>query len=312
MNQPTAGTADVVSTGIPPEPRDKHPQFQSCPICNGNSDIVFVKKGYPIRDCLSCGHRFAEIAHAKDHAEQIYADNYFNGLAGGYADYLADRELLISQGKRYASMLNRYMEPGNLLDVGAAAGFLLKGFEGIGWTAEGIEPNSGMATYARDHFGISIEAGTVEKSRLNRRYDLITMIQVIAHFTDPRQALAVASKLTKPGGHWLIETWNRNSLTARFFSEEWHEYNPPSVLHWFSIENLRELVRDFGLCEIAHGRPTKWISASHAKLIAQNGLGSNVVGKLIGGATKLIPMRLAIPYLGDDVFWALYRKPILE
>ena len=280
-----------------------------CPICDGTTKARFLKKGYPIRDCLECGHRFAEIVHAQDHVARVYDNHYFRGAGAGYADYLTDGELLISHGRRYARILSRYMNLGSVLDVGAAAGFILKGFEEIGWKGAGIEPNSAMAEHARRRLGVMVETGTLEDSPSNGRYDVIAMIQIVAHFVDPRRALDVASKMTKPGGYWLIEAWNRKSWTARILGEAWHEYSPPSVLHWFSIETLGELVQDFGLQEIARGRPTKWISPTHAKLIAQSELGGSVLGKLITSVTKLIPERLPLPYMLDDVFWALYQRP---
>ena len=281
----------------------------TCPLCNGSSRKLFRKSEHWIRECELCGHRYAKLEPAEDHIELVYDDDYFMGDGAGYPDYLADGGLLVSHGKRYARLLSRHMEPGSVLDVGAAAGFILKGLVEEGWSGAGIEPNRTMAEHARTQLGLTVEATALEDFRSDDPFDLITMIQVISHFRDPREVLNIALGMTKPGGYWLIESWNRESWTARVFGKAWHEYNPPSVLHWFSIESLRVLVQDFGLREVAHGRPTKWISPSHAKLIAHSEQGENVFGKLIGGATKLIPERFLLPYMLDDVFWALYRKP---
>jgi len=285
---------------------------ERCPICGGPSRSVFVKKGYPIRDCLVCGHCFAEIVNAQGHVDRVYADGYFKGAGSGYADYLAEERLLVSRGKQYARILGRYTKPGSMLDVGAAAGFILKGFEEMGWIGGGIEPNATMAEHARCHLGLVVEASTLEDYQPHVKYDLIAMIQVVAHFCDPGEALKVAEKSTKPGGFWLIETWNRESWTARILGEGWHEYNPPSVLHWFSIESLRELVQDLGLREIAHGRPAKWILAKHGRATAQNEMRGTVLGKLIAGGARLVPEGLPLPYVLDDIFWALYWKPAAE
>lgn len=280
-----------------------------CPLCEGPTEPAFQKNGYVLRDCQVCSHRFVEIDDAENHVDRVYADGYFGGTTGGYADYLADEELLISNGRRYARVLNRYLEPGTILDVGAAAGFVLKGFEEMGWKGTGIEPNSTMADYARRILDIRVETATLEESQLRGKYDLIAMIQVVAHFVDPRQALGVASEMTKPGGYWLIETWNKESWAARVLGEGWHEYNPPSVLHCFSHESLRKLVESLGMRQIARGRPTKWISRAHARSIATNGPVGGLAGKLIDYGTRIVPGKSAFPYLLDDVFWALYRKP---
>ena len=110
------------------------------------------------------------------------------------------------------------MTPGTFLDVGAAAGFILQGLIESGWRGEGIEPNAQMAAYARAQLQVLVHVGGFEQFQSDTTYDLVTMIQVIAHFLDPRQAFQKARALLRPGGYLLIETWNRASWTARCFA----------------------------------------------------------------------------------------------
>jgi 2-polyprenyl-3-methyl-5-hydroxy-6-metoxy-1,4-benzoquinol methylase len=280
----------------------------SCPLCGSSSRRVFEKGEYWICDCDSCDHRFAEITDIERHVERVYGDHYFAGNGHGYHDYLSEGDLLVRHGTKYARLLNRYTQPGSILDVGAAAGYILKGYEVMGWQGTGIEPNPGMAKHARRRLGLRVETGTLETLPRDCSYDVISMIQVVAHLVDPRRALAAAAKLTNPGGFWLVETWNKESRTARVFGKSWHEYSPPSVLHWFSRESLLRVVEDLGFREVAHGRPTKWLRPSHANSIARNELGRTMIGAVIRTVVGWVPERLAIPYLADDVFWALFRK----
>ena len=278
-----------------------------CPLCGSPARRIFAKGQYWICDCEVCSHRFAEIADTEGHITRVYGDQYFAGNGYGYIDYLSEGDLLVRHGARYASLLKRYLQPGTILDVGAAAGFILKGYEEMGWRGSGIEPNPGMAEYARRRLGLKVETGTLESSQRNCCYDVVSMIQVVAHLVEPRAALAAAARLTNPGGFLLIETWNKESWTARVFGKSWHEYSPPSVLHWFSRESLRRVVEALGFQEVAHGRPTKWIRPSHAKSIGRNELGRTMIGAAIRTIAGSVPERLAIPYLADDIFWALYR-----
>jgi hypothetical protein len=91
------------------------------------------------------------------------------------------------------------------------------------------------------------------------------MIQVLSHFVDVGQALDVAAAITRPGGFWLIETWNPRSWSARVFGRHWHAYIPPSVLHWFSPAGLERFTSRFGFTRVADGKPAKWINGGHAK-----------------------------------------------
>lgn len=279
-----------------------------CPLCDRSSRRRFSKYGYWIRECVACQHRFVELIPSAQHVTTVYDDRYFQGGGAGYPDYLAEADLLRQQGRRYAKLLFRYMQPGRMLDVGAAAGFILQGFTDCGWEGYGIEPNPQMAAHAHNQLGLSVRSTSLEQFQTADRYDLITLIQVLPHLFDLRRALQVASHHTQPGGFWLIETWNRQSITARLLGQHWHEYSPPSVLHWFSPKELRQLMAQFDFVPIAQGRPAKWIAGSHAKSLLQYKLADLPFGSLISPWVNRIPDRLKIPYPAEDLTWMLFQK----
>jgi len=236
---------------------------------------------------------------------RVYDDSYFFGGGAGYADYTSEAALLIERGVRYARLAGRYGLSGRLLDVGAAGGFGLEGFLSAGWKGRGVEPNARMCALANDRLGPLVEVGTLESYAGARDFDLVSMVQVVAHFPDVRRALARAAELTRPGGAWLIETWDRESWTARAFGRRWHEYSPPSVLHWFSRGGLRRLAGSFGFSEVAWGRPRRWINFGHARSLLEHKLGEGTLRQLIR-PLRLLPGSLRIPYPGDDLFWVLF------
>ena len=195
-----------------------------------------------------------------------------------------------------------------MLDVGCAAGYILKGFRECGWDGIGIEPNPKMADHARSILGTDVKNTTLEEFQSNKQFDLISMIQVVPHFNDVCKALQVASELTKPGGYWLVETWNRESLIARILGKHWHEYCPPSVLHWFSPNSLKRLAAQFGFQEVHRGRPAKKISMKHAKTVLEQAYGNPLINKTTKLIGRIIPERSTLPYPFDDIFWSLYQK----
>jgi len=281
----------------------------SCPLCDAEGRICFAAHGYPIRSCRACGHRWAELESTEGHVGSVYRDAYFESGGAGYPDYLAEGRLLREHGRRYARILEAHTTPGSMLDVGCAAGFILRGFCDSGWSGSGVEPNATMARFGRENLGVDIAASTFEDYEDDRRYDLVTMIQVLPHFVDPRRALAAAARLTKPGGLMLVETWDRTSWTARLMGRHWHEYSPPSVLHWFSRAGVRVLAAAFGLTEIASGRPPKRLVAGHAKSLIRHKFEGSRMKRLVNLPLALVPERLTLPYPLDDVFWALFRRP---
>lgn len=282
--------------------------LEKCPICGAVTRRRFEKYGYWIRECSSCTHRYVEGVRDATHLENVYGDDYFTGGGAGYSDYLAESELLRERGRKYGQLVSQYVSPpGTLLDVGAAAGVVLQGWQEVGWKGCGIEPNHNMAKYARETVGVDVVAGSLETYSSETQFDLVSMIQVIAHVYDLQKALSRAKALTKPGGFWLIETWDSQSWSARIFGQNWHEYSPPSVLHLFSRRSLRHLCRNLGFEEIATGRPNRWIKGSHVRSLLQHKLQDMPGGRWLVPWVSLIPQRLSLPYWGDDLFWVLLR-----
>ncbi len=280
----------------------------TCAICEGCTREVFSKNGVWIRDCQSCGHRFALPPQDWGHVAATYSDDYFFGGGAGYSNYLSESTLLRQHGQRYGRLLKRFGAPGRLLDVGAAAGFILQGLKDEGWNGSGVEPNAAMARHAREELGINVSASSFEDFSTDEPFDAISIIQVMAHFVDPREALRNIDRLLKPGGVCVVETWNVQSWSAQLFGQGWHEYSPPSVLHWFAPSTLGRLFEQFGFQQLAVGRPQKWIEVGHAKSLLKHKAQESFLARLLSLAATPLPSRWQIPYPSEDLFWAVYRK----
>jgi SAM-dependent methyltransferase len=280
----------------------------SCAICSADTERLFTKNNLWIRQCVACGHQQAEIQNISDHVDRVYGDDYFFGAPDGYPNYLDEAELLVDRGRWYARQLSQFTRPGTVLDVGAAAGFVLQGYVESGWSGVGLEPNERMAAHARDELGIEVIPATLETWKGRRQFDLVSMIQVIAHFVSPKHAFEIASECLVPQGLLVVEMWDRKSLPARIFGKAWHEYNPPSVLHWFSEEGLRDLAAASGFGLIARGRPPKQISGSHARHTLYEQFAGGKLDTFASNALGLIPDDLVLPYPSLDLRWLLFQK----
>jgi 2-polyprenyl-3-methyl-5-hydroxy-6-metoxy-1,4-benzoquinol methylase len=282
--------------------------MMECPTGNSTTQRVFQVDGYWIRECQSCHLRCVEITTSQEHVNKVYSDNYFTEGGAGYSNYFDEAKIITAHGRYYGKILNRFIAPGRVLDVGAAAGFILKGLSEYGWKGVGLEPNRSMAEYGRINTGVDIKVGTLEQFESDEKFDLVNMVQVLPHFYNLERALSTAAEHTKPNGYWLIETWNKDSLLAQMMGANWHEYSPPSVLHFFSPKSLKHVVKQFGFEEVARGRPAKKINGSHAKSLLQHKLQDSTVGKLGAKLLNFVPNGLTLPYPSFDLFWALYKR----
>lgn len=294
----------------------------TCPICAGRADDKFNVAGHSIGACTSCSHQFANINPGKDHAAEQFSDEYFfGGGTSGYQDYLSSAMLIRKGAERYTKIVNRHCKSSSdtagirVLDVGCAAGFVMQGFKQSGWIASGIDPNQTMVEESRAN-GFAARCATLETvfdetslaKRTEEYFDLISMIQVIAHLSDLTKAASNLRRLLRADGFVLVETWDSASFTAKLLGERWHEYSPPNVLHYFSKNSLDKLFVDAGFNYVAGGRPAKRINLGHARSLFEFKYGNTHWGKPIVKASRVISDDVAIPYPAEDLFWRIYQK----
>lgn len=276
--------------------------------CEEKRKLLFEKDGYNIFSCERCSLTFTEIKDTETHVEKVYSDEYFFEGKAGYPNYLIEKDLLYNYGLRYAKIISRYIKPGSLLDIGCAAGFIMKGFEDASWKVNGIEPNNTMAAYGRENLNLDIQTGSFENFTTTNKFDLVTMIQVIGHFYDIDKALLRIKSLLKQDGLVLVESWNKDSLVAKMMGKNWHEYSPPSVVNWFSDETLAGLFSSYGFRLVAKGYPPKKISIKHAiSLLKEKSPDFFLVRKFYSGLERLVG-KLNINYPPLDVKWYLFKQ----
>lgn len=292
------------------DPRSTKGSHPNCQLCCSPTVDAFSKDGFIIVDCPACGHRTVSDIIATNHLETIYGDDYFFGGGAGYEDYLSEADLLRAQGRRYGELLINHRPPavGRVLDVGSAAGFLQAGLADAGWTTTGLEPNGTMVANARDELGLDTVMCGLEQAPDLPPFDSVCLIQVIGHFNDLPKAMRALSKLTKPGCICLVEYWRRDSRIAKIFGPNWHEYSPPSVLHWFSRASLDNLMQRYGFGIVAKGIPKKYISLGHAESLLKYKLKNLPGGALATAPLRLLPKTTKIRYPALDLEWRMYRK----
>ena len=270
--------------------------------------LHIVKNGYTIFECVTCGHRFLEIEDYENHVNNVYADNYFTEGGQGYPNYIEQKDILTKYGKNYAKILSKYRTPGKVLDVGCAAGFILKGYEEAGWESFGIEPNKTMVEYGRKHLNLNIIHSDLETFITGERFDLISLIQVIGHLHDLDKSLNLVRELLNNEGHVIVESWDMDSILANIMGKHWHEYSPPSVVNWFSDKTIQHLFAANGFKLISKGRPLKKVSILHGiSLFKETTPNFILKDKILNFLTNKLG-KYSLPYPPIDLKWYLFQK----
>ena len=130
--------------------------------------------------------------------------------------------------------------PGKLLEIGCAAGWLLAGAREAGWETYGLEASPKFANYARDKLGLTVQTGTLEDCRDGRAslvaraapFDIIVMTDVIEHLHDPVKDLGTIRGLLAPDGVLVLATLDSLSLSARRYGLAWRQIVVSHIVYW--------------------------------------------------------------------------------
>lgn len=190
-------------------------------MCRGTRAVVLADRsrfdtpvGYVA--CTGCGlvHReppltaeaAAELYRSGDYADENALDR---SQARNYQKLLDDREPIDPARLEF---LGRYLDlpsRGAALEIGCGAGSFIGRLHQQGWKAYGIEPDPGMCAFVRRHWGLEVAQGTMETVTLPKAgYDLVVMLHVFEHLTDPLAALERIGTTLKSDGLLFIEVPN--------------------------------------------------------------------------------------------------------
>lgn len=100
---------------------------------------------------------------------------------------------------------------GRALDVGAGSGEFLHLLRSRGYDVQGVEPNEGFATLARDSLGLPITVGLWEELQPEEPFDFITLFHVLEHLANPIEALSQFQNWLRPGGYLVVQVPNVES-----------------------------------------------------------------------------------------------------
>lgn len=225
----------------------------------------WIKDGYGIFSCDSCGLLFRGDLPTDSDLASIYSQGYFasdrNSGSDGYDDYLGDANEHRMTARKRLVHLNEVTSPGRLLDVGSAAGFFMDEAREYGWEVQGIDISATMVVWGRDRLGLDIAKGLFQRVEYpDGAFDAVTMWDYIEHSIDPSADLLKAARVLRPSGILMLSTGDAASLVARLSGKRWHLLTPRHHNFFFTIKTLRRLLADAGFEVISVKRPGSYYS----------------------------------------------------
>ena len=174
-------------------------------------------------ECLDCGFIRAETESARA-IEPLYRE-----LVD--AEY---QESAASRRRAFAGLLRRIRallpNARTLLDIGASTGAFCAEAEGAGFRAEGVEPSGWAVAEGHRRYGVTLHEGYFPHADLQaRKFDVVTMLDVIEHVSRPVEVLRAAHACLAPGGLLLVVTPDIGSFVARKMGARWWHLRPAHI-----------------------------------------------------------------------------------
>lgn len=240
--------------------------------------------------CEQCG--FLECPDLVD------ALRYYEALEDpAYEEGRRERRL---QMKRLLQRVRREKPGGRLLDVGAGSGMLVEEALSLGFEAEGIEPSRWLQERAAGR-GLAVHLGTLPSPAVRPPYDVVTLIDVIEHVSDPMELLRQAAGHLAPEGLAAVVTPDVGSLAARLLGRRWWHFRVAHI-GYFSRATLQRALRAAGFELLGISRPAWYFGADY--------LLERVSAYLPGGLRLPVPglaRRITVPLNLGDSLLALCR-----
>lgn len=228
----------------------------SCPLCKSNNIKLFqegtinpqnlTSDNFKITDnaygslwtfykCNKCNFVFSNPYIPKKDIIEFYSnlkDTEYTDEAGGRA-------------KNFYSILKR-LEKFNktdksILDIGSASGIFLYIAKKLGYETTGIEPSEYLVSEAKEKFDISLFNGTIENFKTDKKFSVITLLDIIEHLVDADKFIKELDKYIIDEGLLVIVTPDISSLTARIFKQKWWHYRIAHI-NFFNLKSIEYLL----------------------------------------------------------------------
>ncbi len=234
------------------------PEFD--PLCGNQTDPahLFEIDGTHFWKCRRCGLVMLHPQPSDEELARIYSEEYFD-VTGRAVDPEGARQVKIASFRwNYQHLNGKVLQGGTVLDVGAGEGYAMEVAQEMGLEPYGLELSADAVKNLRKKFGDDrIFHTDIEDFETTRRFDVITMFDLIEHVRNPHEVIAKAARLLRPGGWLLLSTPDIGSLSARLMGKYWVHLKREH-LYYFDKKTMRRLLE-------AHLQPS--LIRSHRKVL---------------------------------------------
>jgi len=211
-----------------------------CYLCgNEKMYLLYSIKQWKIYKCDKCSFVFVYPFLTKIKLKRLYLN--FK------ANIFEKSKITLNDSNHSLRFLNKYrINRKTLLDIGCGNGIFLGEAIKYGWLVTGIDISSSLISYLKKTFDYEVYQGDILTTNIGKKFDVVTLNQVIEHFSDPKLLVKRCFNLLKKDGLIYIATPNISSIVAKIRKVEFDYVIPPEHLSYFNDKTLSRILADQG------------------------------------------------------------------
>ena len=172
--------------------------------------------GKQIYKCADCEYVATPISAVAETIALYDDPEYFDGWGCNLEfDYDRFDPSVHQQVQDYLDFIGKHTQGKSLLDVGTGSGLLPQMARTQGYEVEGTDLSQHVSENVPAKAGFPIHHGTIEDIEFTRKYDIITMLHVLEHTSNPLSTLKRCKELLSDGGYVVVVVPNYQSLDSR-------------------------------------------------------------------------------------------------
>lgn len=278
-----------------------------CPGCDrGSCSRIFEKFSLEMWGCASCGLAFTHPIPAREIVASRYSAVWFEQEylpSYGIDPFKPDLSHLAPRYDEELAPLEQYRKLNRILDVGAGAGLFLSQARRRGWEVHGVELSDFGPLFARIHFHLEIQRGTLAEANLpDGHFDVVMLQDTIEHVPDPKPMLQKVNRILRPGGCVVISTPNFSGLGRKVLGKRWALISPYEHLFLFGPRSMRAILDATGF------EPARLETSSEVSPALTHGPHS-ARERLLTTLSRRVPRRVLKNLdLGDELFCSAVKR----
>lgn len=181
-------------------------EITNCRVCCSDTKTTTILEQDPfvLKKCDTCGVTFSEKRIVKNEIFTLLE----NVAPSAFNDPLLGRKKelgRVTEANAQLDLIEKYIKPGKIYDVGAAGGTFLSIARARKWEIFGNEVSKACVYIAKRRYDINLRHGFVEEESANGDFSAVVLWNVLEHLYEPYQELSHIYNMLSPTGVILIK-----------------------------------------------------------------------------------------------------------